>query len=813
MWNNYLKIAWRALLKDRTYSLINILGLTVGIASCMLIGTVVLDELSYDSFWKHKHNLYRILQVDTTAGVEGKIESAYMNLGNELKENFPEVKVAGKVTKAGYRFRLKETDKGSIQMNLIQADTNVWEMLDFHVLEGVPRQYVAGIGNLVVSESFSADYFEGESPVGKIIYSVSPYQDEARPFLITGVIADIPSNSYLRADGMQVTLPSSRVLSREGWGFYEEQLILMEPHADMGAFEVKVNHWYRDFITEASDETKKRVPVYEFQPVQEIYLHSDFASQPIKGKLGNVYIFSGIAVLLLLIASINFVNLSAARAVRRIRETGVRKVLGAGRKQLVIQILCESLLFFLIASIFASVLYALSLAQMESFLGHKLEVNLLGNGLLLLICIQGAILLGVLAGAYPAWMVSGFAVGNSLKNRFGSQMSSSVPVIRRALVTTQFFFALLVLIGTLTVWSQMRFLEEKELGYDPSRVLSISFFSTGGKESSLKQQITQMSGVENVSLSSWIPTQGAASMTKQVNHPENPDQSIAVNYIIGDSDLPLVLGFHLTEGRLFDIREDNDKFDPNALLEEVQVEKTTEVQATALMTASTSRLLGVTELGVYRADLGIKTIGIIEDFHSTSLRDPIKPTVLLRSNEMSYASLLIKVREGSEAGILRDLTRIWSQFYPEKPMEYNWLDELVNGQYEKEKMQAQLFSFFAVLMLFLAALGVFGLVVHTTEQRIKEIGVRKVLGASLGNILYLFTLDYMMLVAIGLLIASPLAWYGMNRWLEGFAYRISLQWWMFVGAGAIALAVTLFTVGVQVWRSASINPAHSLRSE
>ncbi len=811
MWINHLKIAWRTLRKDKTYSLINILGLTVGLASCMLVGTVVLDELSYDSFWKERDNLYRILHVETAAGMEGKIASAYVNLGNELKNNFPEVEAAGKVSKANYRFRLEESGQDAVQMNLIQADTNVWDMLDFRVVDGSPENYVAGIGNLVVSESFRDSYFPGESPVGKIIYSISPYQDKARPFMVTGVIADIPSNTYLRADGLQVTLPSSRGLSREGWGFYEEQLILMKPHADMSLFSDKVNRWYRDFITDASEETKKRVPGYEFQPIQEIYLQSDFATQPVKGNRGNVYVFSGIALLLLLIASINFINLSTARAVRRIKETGVRKVLGAERKQLVSQFLTESLLFFVIASVFASSLYALSLVQLERFLGHSLAFNLLDNSRLLLFAIGGNIVLGIIAGLYPAWMVSGYHVGNSLKNRLGKGTGSSVPVIRKVLVTTQFAFALLVLIGTVTVWRQMQFIGEKDLGYAPSNILSISFFSTEGRAVSLKQQVNQIAGVKQVSLSGWIPTMGDASMTKQVPHPDYPDQLVAVNYIVGDSDLPEVLGLKLKEGRLFDEREENSGL--NASFGGDEENPKSDKPAVVVMTTSAAGLLNINALGEYQSILEATPVGIVADFHSISLRDPIKPTVLMASNELNYASMLIKIQEGNEAAVIRDLTILWNRFYPEKPLEYDWLDELVRNQYEKEMMQAQLFSFFSILMLFLAALGIFGLVVHATEQRIKEIGVRRVLGASVGSIVGLFSVDYMKLVGIALLVASPLAWYGMNRWLEEFAYRISLQWWMLIGAGIIAALVALLTVIARVLWTAGINPVNSLRAD
>lgn len=805
MWRNHFKIAWRNLVKDKTYSIINILGLTIGLTSCMLVGTVVLDEISYDQFWANKDQLFRILTVETSPGMEGITESAFMGLGNQLKENFPEVEASGKMTKAVYDFRLDQTKQDAVQLDLIQADTNVWELLNFQVIEGKPETYVSGVGNLIVSETFRKENFPNESPVGKVVHLVSPYLSKSSPYLITGVISDLPSNTYLRADGIQVGKPSSMELNREGWGYYEEQLIRLKPNTDKLAFKEKVNDWYRDYITEASEETKSRIPTFDFQPIEEIYLKSDFASQAIKGSQSNVYIFTGISFLLLVIACINFVNLSAARSIKRIGEIGVRKVLGAEKRNLVSQFLFESLLFFLIATLLASSLYAFSMVRLEIFLGHGLEINLFENGLLLLSFISGVILISILAGLYPAWMVSGFSVGNTLKNQFGKGMNTSVPVIRRALVASQFIFAILVLIGTVTVWSQMKFLEGKDLGFNPSNVLSISSFATEGKSAALKQELAEIPGVNLVSISRWIPTKGSATMLKNIPHPENPDQSIPVNFIMGDKDLPQVLGIQLVKGRAFD--------EADELHSDESQETSEAVPNKVLVTSSTSEILGLTELGALDPRLEAVPVGVIDDFHSISLRDPIKPTVLMVTNEFTYASVLLQIQEGEEAQVLSSLQSVWNNFYAEKPLEFEWVDELVSNQYEKEQTQAQLFTFFSVLMLFLAALGVFGLVVHATEQRVKEIGVRKVLGASAGNIVQLFSLDYLKLVGLALLVAAPIGWYGMNTWLDEFAYKITLEWWMFVGAGVLAGILALSTVTVRVLWTVRINPVNSLRSE
>ncbi|WP_084421122.1 ABC transporter permease [Algoriphagus vanfongensis] len=809
MWRNYLKIAWRNLIVDKTYSFINIFGLTIGLTSCLLVATVVLDEISYDSFWAKKDRLYRILTVETSEGMEGKSESSFVNLAATLQENFPEVEASGSLSKGNYTFRLDEHSTDAIQMNLIQADTNVWEMLDFKVLQGAPERYRPGTGNLVVTESFVDTHFPNESPVGKEIQLVSSYLSESRPFLITGIIADIPSNSYLRAEGIQISKPSDMPLSKEGWGYFDEQMILVSSNTAIQAFTAKVNDWYKNYITDASEEVKQRVNTYEFQPIEDIYLKSDFASQEVKGNPSNVYLFSGVAMLLLMIAFINFVNLSAARSIKRFREIGVRKVLGAGKRQLITQFLYESLLFFLIAALLASTLYALSLVQVEALLGHRLETRLFENMPLLLgfaICV---LMMGTLAGVYPAWMVAGFPVGNALKNSFNKKGTVSVSFIRKSLVATQFVFAILVLIGTVTVWSQMRYMEDKDLGYDPSQILSISSFATEGKSAELKQQIEKIAGVEAVSISNWVPTQGAGSMTKRIQNPQDPDQVIPVHYIIGDIDLPRVMGMEIKEGRGFELRDNIQ----STLLSLEDSEVSDKKSPVILMTQSTAELLEVTDLGGAVPNLEETPVGIIGDFHSISLRDPIKPTVIMANNDFNYASVLIKVQDGTESQVLDAVGMIWKEFYDVKPFKFEWVDELVNKQYDKEHRQAQLFTFFSGLMLFLASLGVFGLVVHATEQRVKEIGVRKVLGASGFSIVQLFSLDYLKLVLVSLLIASPIAWYLMNIWLLDFAYKISLQWWMFVGAGCLAGVLALATVSARVLWTAHINPVNSLRSE
>lgn len=802
------------IVKDKTYAIINVVGLTVGLCACMLMATVVLDDISYDRFWTHRDALYRIVTVDTTAGLEGKSEVAYSNLGIEMANNLPEISRAAAVQKWQYDFRKTKADEEAITMDVIVADTNIWGMLDFAILAGSPRQYTPGINNLIISERFRKTHFVDENPIGKTIYSVSTYDDEAKPFLITGVMADLPTNTYLRADGLEITQPASEALSREGWGNHEEQLVLMKPNTDMAVFTAKANRWYRNFLADASELALKNPPLYEFQPITDIYLNSEFAYQEVKGSWSNIYIFSVVAVLLLAIACINFVNLNTVRIIRRFRETGVRKVLGATRRQLIHQVLTESLLFFSTSALLAFALYGLALAPLERFLTHGLAVDFMTNLPLFAAGTVAVLLIAVLTSIYPAIVLSGFKTTSALRNRFAPDTIVSISTVRKVLVATQFSFALLVLIAMITVWRQMQFIANKDLGYNTDHILTINSFSAGGKGGILKQEIAKLPGVAHVSLSEWLPTQGTGGISLNLTHPKRPYEHVQVNIIFGDRDLPTLLGLRVEEGRLFDQREATIGLTRDMLFSE---DKDTRRQyrnhAKVILMASTASLFDITSLDTFVPSFIGTPIGIVSDFHSVSLHNPIKPTMIHVSEDIQYPCVLIKVMPGYESQVMRSVNQLWKHFHDEKPLQLQWLDDMVKSQYEKEAQQAILFKLFTALTLFLAVLGLLGLVVHSTAQRVKEIGVRKVLGASVGSIVRLFVSDYIKLVTFALIVATPIAWWAMNLWLEDFAYRIEIQWWMFALAGLVAVVIALLTISGQAIRAASANPVNSLRAE
>ncbi|MES1215875.1 MAG: ABC transporter permease, partial [Bacteroidota bacterium] len=372
MFKNYFHTAIKVLLKHRVYSLINIVGLTLGLCACMVVATVVIDDLSYDKQWSRSNDLYRVVTVNKMGeGLYDRFPSSLAGLAPELKKSYPEVESYGRLA-INDALTLKIDDKASnvIKATSLLADTSVWSMLDFKIIGGNPKNYIDGSTNLVISESFRDKYFAGQNPVGRIIHDVPAYGDKPGNYLITGIIKDIPSNTHLRADVIQLQKNRIEALQKEGYGSFTQNYLLMRPGTDIRKFQDKINTWYKRFIG------KDKYYQFEFQPLKDVYLHSDFASssyQPVKGSVQNIYIFSGVALLLLIIACVNFINLSTARATTRLRETGVRKILGAKRSHIVFQFLAEAILFFTVSSILAIIFYQLSLNPVQSFLGHTLS--------------------------------------------------------------------------------------------------------------------------------------------------------------------------------------------------------------------------------------------------------------------------------------------------------------------------------------------------------------------------------------------------------------------------------------------------------
>ncbi|ANI89440.1 hypothetical protein A9P82_09110 [Arachidicoccus ginsenosidimutans] len=811
MWLHYLKTAWKNLQRDRVFSFINIFGLTIGLAACMLVATVVLDDLSYDRQWKNSNQLYRIVTVNKMGdGLYDKFTSSFTGLSTKLRTDYPEVKAVSELFNYDDdRFKFSNSDPNGIKISIMAADTSIWRMLDLKILAGNPRNYVAGTGNIVITESFENEYFPKENAVGKIIYSVPTFSQKSNPYLITGVIKDIPSNSVFRTQAIIIKKPRNEELVKEQYGtFTPNNYILVKPGTDIAKFTEKVNKWYASFVT------TKTPYQFEFQPLKNVYLHSDFAeNQQVKGDVQNIYIFSGVALLLLIIACVNYVNLSTAKAVKRLKETGVRKILGAERRHVVQMFLTESVMYFSIGSVLATGIYWWTLPLTEKFLGHHLEVTLISRFYLFVIAYAVILLFSLLIGFYPAWIMSGFKPTTALKGKSFSGKFSIQTLVRKSLVVLQFSISILVIIALIVVWQQVSFMKHKDIGFNKNNLLNIGFVSWDNKGQSFKNELLNLQGVESASITSWtIPSAGY--MTREIDDPNHAGNKLTVWYIDGDIDLVKTLGLHLKSGRLFDASYADDKMSQDSLMNLDSAKYVAAESAqSSVLTSYTAKLLQVKNLNTPIKHALTTPVGIVEDFNGESLRKPLLPTIILADKSLNYGGMLIRVKHGYENQVMTGINKLWRKFYPEKFLDMKWIDDMLNNQYKAESRLQQIFSFFSVLSMLLATLGIFGLVMQSLVQRTKEIGIRKVLGASVQSIARLFSIEYLKLLILAVVIASPVGWLLMHKWLQDYAYRINIEWWVFAVAGIVAVIVAIGTVRIQTIKAARANPVKSLKTE
>jgi len=794
----HLRTAIKTLLHQKVFSFVNVFGLTLGLSACMVVANVVIDDLSYDRNWSKSKDLYRILSIqDMGSGMTERMSASYAGLGPELRKNFPEVQAVSAIVQESMRLRFNTGDPAGVALTELRADTTVWQLLDLPLKAGSPRVYTEGVNNIVISESVAKRFFAGRNPLGRTVQEVSAYGEKPESYVITGVMKDLPYNTHLRAEVLVLDKPRVESLGNRSAGTFLSQYILLRPGTDAGAFTQKVNRWYADFMKDA------RVYRYAFQPIRDVYLRSDFNdSQNVKGSMRNIYIFSAVAALLLLIACINYINLSTARVVSRLKETGTRKILGARRKDIVLQSLAESVLVFALSLGLSIFIYRLALHPLEDYLGYSLELTFLSRLSLLGIACGTVFLVSLFTGLYPAWLLSGVPVAGALKGRL---FKSSQSWLRKGLVVVQFSISIVVLVGMIVVKGQVNYMTKADPGFDRKGLLSIGFVSWDGKGDVFKQALLGVPGVEGCSITTFLPSSGPGFMSRDQDDPLHPGNKVKVWYMSGDIDLEKVLGLRLKSGRLFDPALSTDAwvYDFSEKMKEQP----------SLITASTAEMLNIQDLHTIPGDVYSHPVGIVEDFHSQSMRDAMGPTFILAERSPQYGGMLIRVQSGAEGRVMASIHRLWRQMYPGKLLETHWVDEMLTDQYAQESRFQQLLTFFSGLSMILAALGIFGLIVHAAGQRIKEIGVRRVLGASVASIVRLLASDFARLVCIAFLVAAPLSWWVMQKWLEGFAYRIHIQWWMPVLAGTVALVISLITISFQAIKSALAPPVESLRAE
>jgi putative ABC transport system permease protein len=518
MIKNYFKIALRSLWKHKAYSLINIVGLSIGLTACLIVATVVFDELSYDHQWKKADDIYRVLSVSNDVKGEEPMPVAVGGLGPSLKRALPEVEDYCRMSVSGNRLQLGNIKEG-IAFKELFAEPSVWNVLDFKIIQGDPKKFVKGYVNLVITRKIRDQYFAGENPIGKTVFT-QPEYGKPQPYLITGVINNMPQNTHLRADYLTIAQYGAYddVLPKKGAGYsFYPQYILLKHGTPVKDFTIKANKWY------AQQQGAKVADFsYRFQPIKDVYLRSDFnGAQAVHGSITNVYIFAGVAALLLIIACINFINLTVSRVFNRSKETGIRKVLGADKLQLIIRFLSESFIFFVIAFVIALLFYPLFIKPVETFLGHQLVLNLY-NRSFLLITIGGVFIVSLLTGLYPAWFLARPNPIVIIRKNIASDVQLNF--LKKGLVVGQFVISAAIIMMAIIVHNQINFINNKDLGFNKNNLLNISFTMWGESAPAFKQAVKQIPGVQDASIANWVPTEGAGSMSMEVMPPGQKDK-------------------------------------------------------------------------------------------------------------------------------------------------------------------------------------------------------------------------------------------------------------------------------------------------
>lgn len=807
MIRNYLKIAYRNLTRYRFISFINLFGLTIGLACCFLILVYILHELSYDRQSASSDRIYRVTR--TFKNPESGVVTLHLGsvappFGPLLQNDFKEIeKMTRMVDFSPTPIRYGE--KNFNEQSFWLADENVFDFFHVKLLKGNPESALREPFSVILTEESARKYFGDEDPMNKVLRSNNQFD-----LKVTGVYKAFPANTHLHPDMMVsfTTLNDTAVYGAESlrtnWGNNSFLTYIQLPEGyDPARLEAQFPAFLDRHMFESGKYKTSQWTSLSLQKLTDIHLrsHLDYEAEE-NGDIKRVYIFSAIALFILLIACINYMNLSTARSSLRAREIGIRKVVGAERREIIAQFLTESVLITLVASILAFGLTWLLLPWLNRMSGQELSMQSLLQTRVLLTLVAVPFLVGIVSGIYPALFMSSFKPIRVLKGLFkagGTNIS-----FRKVLVTVQFTVSVILIVSTVVVMRQMKFMQQAKLGFDRDHIITLPYNGAiSDRFEAFRTELMSDPGVRNATRSSRIPTGrlldalGSRIRKTDTLAPMNAE----IKFVSTDHEFVPTYGIKVVAGRGFsrDYGTDTAAF----LLNEAAV--------SALGFTSNEDVIG-RDFG-YGSRNG-KIIGVIGDFHFESMHQKIVPLVLLvPRNTNSYGRISIKVSGNRMPETLAHIEKSWQKFLPEVPYEYTFLDENFARLYDAEQKQRSVFSTFSVLAIIIACLGLFGLSAFTISQRIREIGVRKVLGASLPSILLLLSKDFVKLVLIASIVAFPIAWWAMKNWLQEFSYRTTISWWIFVIAGAAALLVALLTIGYQAFRAAMANPVKSLRTE
>jgi len=811
MFKNYFKIAWRNLMKYKFISFINLFGLTVGLTCCLLILTYILNELSYDKYNKNADNIYRVTRsFNNDDGVVSlNLSTVSPPFGYYLPTDFPEIEKMTRLLNYG-TVPLRYKDKLINEQNVYFADENLFDLFTVNAIKGNPKTALKDPFSVMLTEETAKKYFGNEDALNKVLRANNQFD-----LKVTGIYKAFPSNTHVHPNMLVSfnTLRDSAVYGEENlrtnWSNNSFFTYIMLPK-DYNIERMKSR--FPAFLdkhmrNEYNGKQPSKYTKLNLQKLTDIHLysHTDYEAEP-NGDIKRVYIFSAIALFILLIACINYMNLSTARSALRAREIGIRKVIGARKKELITQFLSESVLLTWAAIFIAFALLNIFLPSLNKVSEQGLSLNILMKWQVLVPLFLSPFIVGAISGLYPALFMSSFQPVKTLKGLFNAQGSSIS--FRKVLVVTQFAISIILIITTMIVFQQLRFMQRAALGYDKEHILTLPYYSAlNDRYESFRNTLLQNSNIKDVGRSSRIPTgrlldgMGAFAPGTDSMTPVKAD----IRFVAADYDFIPTYGVHMVAGRNFSRDYGTDT--SNFIINEAAVK--------AIGWKSPQEAVGKNFRYGFINNGHI--IGVMNDFHFESLHQKITPLILIMPAvtpaQTFYNNLSVKISGNNIPVALATLKDTWQKYLPEVPYQYTFLDENFSKLYESEQKQGTIFTVFACIAIFIACLGLFGLSAFAITQRVKEIGVRKVLGANVSSIVTLLSKDFLKLVIVAAILAFPVAWYAMHNWLEDFAYRINIQWWVFIVAGLLAAFIALITVSFQAIKAAIANPVKSLRTE
>jgi putative ABC transport system permease protein len=804
MFKNHLKIAWRSITKEKFFTFIKIGGFAIGIAACLLIALFIKDELSYDKHYKNTDRIYRVVLQGKMNGEVMKSVHFQLPFADALVADFPEIQKAGKINTselfgAGKRgVRLAQETQNNFEEGFVFANQQLFEILEIPLEQGNPQNALTQPQSLIISETKAKKYFPNGNAIGQTIVLDN---DSFNPYTITGVMKDFPKNSHLYFDFIIPIDDTNMSWTSQNYFTY----VLVDKKTNIQELEKKMFSIMENYVIPAQIE-RSRAPdfievlktiEYKLQLISDIHLKSDLKmNDGLKhGDIRFVWLFAAIAGFILLLACINFINLSTAKSANRAKEVGLRKTIGAFKSNLMTQFITESVLFSIFSFILGVILAWLLLPSFNSIAAKAILMPWTSWWLLPVILIS-ALCIGILAGLYPAFYLSSFRPINVLKGNLSTGSRSGK--LRSGLVVFQFTTSVILIIGTLIIYKQMDYILKKELGYDKEQVIIIEGATIlGAKAQNFKEQLLQLPNVRQVTKSDYLPIEGTKrnGNTFKKESEGNEVRGIPSQIWRVDYDYIKTLGIHLSKGRDF-----SRKFASDSI-------------SSIIINEKMADMLGFDNPLEKQIDNGQNwtIVGVIEDFHFKSLREDITPLALVIGNDIGAIS--VKLNSENVKETIASIATIWNRNVPNQTFSYTFLDKKFTQMHEGVKRMGKIFNSFALFAILVACLGLFALSAFMVEQRKKEISIRLVLGAPFKSIYKLLTLDFLKLIFISIIIAIPIGWYIMSRWLEDFAYRIDIGWKIFVLAGIIAIVIAILTISYQSISATLIKPLKSLRSE